>query len=186
MQSRPMAMLALIALMPATASAQIGVESGNATVTINATKNASLTVTINSGAAQTLPSITDGATNDFPVPVNITTAWDLNPSASSVDLVAWFANPANALVNGTFVISSSSMRGRVTTGLPAVYTPFTQNAVATAGSAGGSLHLFTEPIAAANKAGARTDNLDLQLDLTGQTTTPGTYAGVITIKAVTQ
>ena len=177
-----------LALASGAAQAQAGLFSSTIEqVTINATKVASLTVTINSGATQTLASITDGAVNNFASPVNVTTAWDINPSAASVSLVAYFSTAASALANGTNLIPSSLIKGRVTTGTPTTFTAFTGNAVGGAGSAGGSLTLFTTAISGANKAANRTDNLDLQIDLTGQPAlTAGTYAGTLNLRAVTQ
>jgi len=63
---------------------------------------------------------------------------------------------------------------------------FTQSAVGGVGTASGSLTLFTETITGANKKSTRTIDLELQLDLTGQTTTPGTYTGTLNLRAVTQ
>ena len=184
------AVVTALTIASATASAQSGLTSAAATVSLSATKSPSLTVTVVSGGTQTIGSITDGTTNDFPSSVNITTAWDVNPSAASVTLVGYFATPSAALTNGTFNIASSSVKGKVTTagapGAPAAFTAFTNNQVGAVGVAGGSLTLFTETITGANKSASRTIDLALQLDLTGQTTTPGTYTGTLNLRAVTQ
>ncbi len=177
---------AALVLTAGTASAQAGLLSTVQTVSINASKTASLTVTINSGGTQTLATLNDNAANSFASPVNVTTAWDINPSAASVSLVAYFTTAAQALANGTNYIPSSWIKGRVTTGTPTTFTAFTGNAVGGAGSAGGSLTLFTTAITGANKTASRTDNLDLQIDLTGQTATAGTYTGTLNLRAVTQ
>jgi hypothetical protein len=181
---------AAITLASATASAQAGLSSNVANVSLSAVKTSSLTVTVNSGGTQSMASITDGTTNDFSSAVNITTAWDINPSAGSVSLVGYFATPASALTNGTFNIGSNLVKGKVTTagapGAPTSFTAFTGNAVGAAGTAGGSLTLFTETVNGANKKSNRTIDLALQLDLTGQTTTPGTYTGTLNLRAVTQ
>ena len=58
--------------------------------------------------------------------------------------------------------------------------------VGTVGTASASLTLFSETITGVNKKSSRTIDLDLQLDLTGQTTTPGTYTGTLNLRAVTQ
>jgi len=71
-------------------------------------------------------------------------------------------------------------------GAPAAFTAFTNNAVGGVGTAGGSLTLLAEAITGANKSASRTFDLALQLDLTGQTTTPGTYTGTLNLRAVTQ
>jgi len=184
------AVVTALTIVTAKASAQAGLTSNIATVSLSAAKSPSLTVTVNSGNAQNINSITDGTTNDFPSAVNITTAWDVNPSAASVTLVGYFATPSAALTNGTFNIASSSVKGKVTTagisGAPAAFTAFTNNAVGGVGVAGGSLTLLAETITGVNKSASRTFDLALQLDLTSQTTTPGTYTGTLNLRAVTQ
>ena len=79
--------LAALTVFAATATAQAGLQSNIETVSLSAVKSTSLTVTVNSGASQSIASIADNAVNDFPSAVNITTAWDINPSAASVTLV---------------------------------------------------------------------------------------------------
>ena len=184
------AVVTALTIVTAQASAQAGLLSTVATVSLSAVKSPSLTVTVNSGTTQSISSITDGATNDFPTSVNITTAWDVNPSAASVSLVGYFTTPTAALTNGSFNIPSSWVKGKVTTAsvpnAPTSFTAFTNAAVGAAGTAGASLTLFTETISGANKASNRTIDLALQLDLTGQTTTPGTYTGTLNLRAVTQ
>src|SRR5919112_4316319 len=142
--------LATFAMVSAKASAQPGLTSNVATVSLSAVKATSLTVAVNSGSTQSIASITDNATNNFPSSVNITTSWDINPSAASVSLVAYFSNAASALTNGTFNIATSLVKGRVPTagapGAPASFTAFTQSAVGGVGTAGGSLTLFSETI----------------------------------------
>jgi hypothetical protein len=85
------------------------------------------------------------------------------------------------------------MKGQLTPGAPAptsypaTFTAFTQNAVGGIGTAGGSLRLFQINISGSNKIQTRTDNLSLQLDLTGAgVLPPGTYSGTLNIQAVTQ
>ena len=73
----------------------------------------------------------------------ITTQWDVQPGqTSSINLVAYFTTPAQAMTGGTVQIPSSRILGRMTTGLPTTFTAFTQAAVAGAGTAGGSLNLL--------------------------------------------
>jgi len=182
--------VAALAVITTTGSAQAGLTSNIESVSLSAVKSASLTVAVNSGATQSIATLNDNAVNSFPSAVNITTSWDINPSASSVTLVGYFANAASALSNGGFGIASSLVMGRVTTagapGAPASFTAFTQNAVGGVGTAGGSLTLFSETITAANKKSTRTIDLELQVDLTGQTMAPGTYTGTLNLRAVTQ
>jgi hypothetical protein len=157
-------------------------------ITLAATAPGALTVSITSGAVQTLPAVVDNAVNDFPTPVVIQTSWSVKPGqTNTVNLIAYFSLPAQAMVGGTIQIPSSRILGRMTTGLPVAYTAITQNALGGVGSAGGSLHLFSVSITGANKSASRTDNLDLRLDLVGFPALPaGTYAGVLNLRAVTQ
>jgi hypothetical protein len=170
-----------VLILPSTAVAQIGLTSNVATVALTATKNATLTVTPNASTA-TLASITDGSNvNDF-TPVSLTTSWNLT-AGSSVRLIGWFATPAQALVNGANFIPSSKVEGRV--GATA-YAPFTGAALGGVGVAGGSLQLFSQAVGAGSFLGARTDQLDLRLDLTGTTTLAGDYLGTLNLQAIVQ
>jgi hypothetical protein len=163
--------------------------SGQAQViTLAAAVPSTLTVAVTSGAVQTIAGVIDNAVNDFLTPVVIQTSWNINPGqTNTVDLIAYFTLPAQAMVGGTVQIPSSRILGRMTTGLPVAYTAITQNAVGAVGSAGGSLRLFSVNIGGANKSATRTDNLDLRLDLVGFPSLPaGAYAGVLNLRAVTQ
>jgi hypothetical protein len=170
------------------AEAQGGTVSAARVISLAATKTTQLTIAIGSGAVQSIPSLTDNAVNNFPTPVVITTSWDLNPGqTNSVNLMAYFTTPTQALAGGTTQIPSSRVLGRMTTGLPVGYTAMTQNAVGGIGTAGGSLRLFSLTITGANKKTSRTDNLDLQLNLVGfPTLAPGLYSGTLNLRAVTQ
>lgn len=147
-----------------------------------------LSVFVTSGAVQTIASVADNATNDFPSPVVIQTSWNVNPGqTNTMNLIAYFTLPAQALVGGAVQIPSSRVLGRMSTGLPVAYTALTQNAVGGVGTAGGSLRLFSVNIGGANKNASRTDNLDLRLNLVGFPSLPvGNYTGVLNLRAVTQ
>jgi len=170
------------------AQAQSGLLSNTATVTINATKQAALSIAINSGGTQTMSTLADNAVNNFAAPVNITTTWDINPSASAVVLVGYFTSPSQALANGTDYIASSLVKGRL--GTSGAFNPFSgaivNGGASSVGVAGGTLSLFSQPINGTNKKSNRTDDLYLQIDLTGQTVTAGTYAGTLNLRAITQ
>jgi hypothetical protein len=157
-------------------------------ISLAAAAPSNLTVTIQSGSIQTIAGIADNAITNFPSPVVIQTAWNLNPGqTNTIELVAYFSLPAQAMVGGSTLIPSSRVRGRVTTGLPTTFTAITQNGIGGVGSAGGSLRLFSVNIGGANKNASRTDNLDLQLNLVGfPPLAVGTYSGVLNIRAVTQ
>ncbi len=180
--TRTFMVLAAAVLAAGAAEAQIGLTSNVAQVSINATKNSTLSVAVTSGATQNLATLTDNAANNFPTPVAITTTWDLNAGAS-VNLIGWFATPANALVSGGNSIPSSLIKGSLNGG---AYNAFNQNAVGGVGSAGGSLAIFSQNTAGL-LAGSRNDNLGLQIDLTGQAPlVPGAYAGTLNLQAVVQ
>jgi hypothetical protein len=157
-------------------------------ISLAATAPSTLTVTVASGAVQTIAGVADNSVNNFPSPVVIQTAWNLNSGqTNTVDLVAYFSIPAQALVGGSTQIPSSRLLGRMTTGIPTTFTAITQNGVGGIGSAGGSLHLFAVNITGGNKNDTRTDNLDLQLNLVGfPTLAAGAYIGVLNLRAVTQ
>jgi hypothetical protein len=178
----------LAALTPLGVSAQSGLVSSTATVLLSATKVSQLSVTVTAGGTQTLASMTDGVVNNFPTPVSITTAWNLSPSTSAVVLVGYFSSPSAALSNGSNNLPSSRMLGRL--GTSGAFASFSGGTVtggtSTIGVAGGTLQLFSQGIFGFNRTSSRTDDLYLQLNLTGITTVPGTYAGTLHLRAITQ
>jgi hypothetical protein len=176
-----LAATALFLFVATNARAQVGLTSNVATVALTATKAATLSVNPAASVA-TLASITDGSNaNDF-TPVSLTTSWNLT-AGSSVRLVGWFGTPAQALANGTDLIPSSKVEGRVNA---TAYAPFTGAPVGAVGVAGGSLQLFSQAVAAGSYFGSRVDVLDLRLDLTGTTTMAGNYTGTLNLQAIVQ
>jgi hypothetical protein len=156
-------------------------------ISLAAVKPGNLAVTILSGAAQTIAGLTDNAVNNFPSPVVIQTDWNVKNQTNSVELMAYFSVPAQAMTRGAIQIPSSRIRGRMLSGLPTTFTAMAQNGVGGVGTAGGSLHLFSDDITKKTKKDSRTDNLELQLDLVGFPTLPaGAYTGTLNIRAVTQ
>ncbi len=179
---------AAVALGAGEAGAQAGTGSPAQIIALAAAKTSQLSVTVGSGAVQTIASLTDNAVNGFPAPVVITTSWDVNPGqTNTVNLMAFFTTPAQALVGPTTQIPSTRVLGRMATGLPVAFTAIAQNAVGGVGTAGGSLRLFSLNISGPNKKAGRTDNLELQINLTGfPTLAPGLYSGTLNLQAVTQ
>ena len=158
-------------------------------ITLGSARINALSVTVTSGTMQSIAAVQDNAVNSFAAPVVIQTHWDVNPGqVNSISLVAYFTAPTQAITGNSVQIPSSRVLGRMTTGLPTVFTRFTQAAVAGAGAAGGSLELFRDNISGPNKGSlTRTDNLDLQLDLVGFPDLPvGSYSGTLNIRAVAQ
>jgi len=179
---------ALTAVGGEQAAAQVGAFGPARVVTLSAIRAGTLTVGVTSGMIQTIASLTDNAVNTFPTPVMIVTQWNVNPGqTNTVDLVAYFTTPSQALVGGAVQIPSSRVLGRMTTGLPVAFTPIRANGVGGIGPAGGSLRLFSQNITGINKNATRTDNLDLQLNLVGfPSLPPGTYSGTLNLRAITQ
>jgi hypothetical protein len=157
-------------------------------ISLAAANPGQLVVSIQSGAVQTIAGVADNAVNAFPAPIVINTDWNVKQNeTNTVNLVAYFTLPAQAMVGGGTQIPSSRVQGRMTSGIPTAFTAFTQNGLGGVGTAGGSLRLFSLNITNANKKDTRTDNLDLRLDLVGFPTLPaGAYTGVLNIRAVTQ
>ncbi|HUR94855.1 MAG TPA: hypothetical protein VMY76_09755 [Gemmatimonadales bacterium] len=183
-----LAPIAALALGAREAGAQAGTGSPAQIIALAATKTSQLTLTVGSGAVQTIASLTDNTVNSFPAPVVITTSWDVNPGqTNTVNLMAYFTTPAQALVGPATQIPSTRVLGRMATGLPVAFTAISQAAVGGIGTAGGSLRLYSLNISGANKKANRTDNLELQIDLTGfPTLAPGLYSGTLNLQAVTQ
>jgi hypothetical protein len=177
------ALVGTTALLIASSSAlaQVGLTSNVATVSLTATKNATLTVTPNASTA-TLGSITDNSNVNNFTPVSLTTAWNLT-AGSSVSLIGWFATPAQALANGTDLIPSSKVEGRINS---AGYAPFSSAAVSGVGVTGGSLQFFAQSVGVGSYFGSRTDQLDLRLNLVGTTTLAGDYTGTLNLQAIVQ
>jgi predicted NBD/HSP70 family sugar kinase len=177
-----------LALGAREARAQSGTVATARVISLLATKTSQLSVTVTSGAVQSIPSLTDNAVNNFPSPVVVTTGWDVNPGqTNTVNLIAYFTTPAQALSGGATQIPSSRVLAQMTTGLPVAFTAITQNALGGVGTAGASLRLFAQAISGPNKKSSRTDNLNLQINLVGfPILAPGTYTGTLNLRAVTQ
>ncbi len=181
---------AALVLVPAV-RAQTGASSAVRTVAITATKVASVGITLPAGGSLNLPGTLSSGINDFS-PLPFTTSWSVDPAQTArVSVLAFFEVPAQALASGGAAIPSTAILGRVATGTPTSFAPFTQ-AAATGGnaaveSAGGSLLLVSEPIGPHNAIGERTDQLQMRIDLNGSPTLPaGTYAGTLNLVAITQ
>jgi len=157
-------------------------------ISLAATAPSTLSMIVTSVATQIIAGVTDNAINNFPSPVVIQTSWDVNPGqTNTVNLIAYFSTPAQALVGGATQIPSSRVLGRMLTGTPTTFTAINQSGIGGVGTAGGSLLLFGLIMNGANKTATRTDNLDLQLNLVGFPTLPaGSYTGVLNLRAVTQ
>jgi len=171
---------ALCVCLATTSEAQVLSNTGS--VNLNATLAQSLTVSVTGGSTVNF-TLVNGGTAAGDVPVAVQTSWNLTPAlVGVVSLYGYFGTPSQALGSAAGDhIASTSVEGRMTTGVPVTFVPFVQtNPV---GPAAGSLLLFTNVITLLNGVGSRTDNLDLRINLTGQTIPAGAYTGVLTIQA---
>jgi hypothetical protein len=182
--------LTALALWAAPLRAQIGLASATSAVALSATKVASVSVALPGGSSATLPGALVTGPNDF-TPIPVSTAWEVDPRRTAgVALVAYFGQPARALTGPT-AIPAAAVLGRVPTGGPKSFTPFTGDAIAVgsvlAGATGGTLVLFTQAISDANAVGGRSDNLQVRIDLTGAPELPaGSYTGTLNLLVITQ
>jgi hypothetical protein len=173
--------LALLTLAIPAAVCQMN--SNTASVLLKATLGESLTVAATPSTVA-IPLVS-GGTATGTSPVAITTTWVLSASRTAVTLVGYFASATVALTNGATTpanIPASEVLGQVTTGTPTSFTAFTQTAPL--GTAGAGLTLFTQGLSGANRTANRTDNLNLEINLSGQPQLPaGSYTGTLNIQA---
>ncbi len=174
-----------LAFLLASAGLKAQVLTPPANVTLNARLAETLTVTL-TGVSLVNFTLVPGGVAPGDSSVAIQTSWVLRPNRGSVTLVGYF-DTANALTDlGPPVanIDVANVFGRVATGTPTSFAAFTQT-VPGIGTAGASLELFNETILGNNKTKTRTDNLDLQIDLTTVPQQPaGDYTGTLRIQAV--
>jgi len=160
--------------------------SNTATVSLTATLGE--TLSISATPTSTSFTLVAGGSANASAPVAITTSWVLGASRASVTLTGWFATAAQALTSGgssPVYIPTSEVLGQVTTGSPTTFTAFTQSpGTGGLGVTGASLVLFTQAISNTNRNANRTDNLNLQINLTSQPQLPaGTYTGTLNLQA---
>jgi hypothetical protein len=188
---RTLTAVAALALLTAPLDAQVGLASSARTLVLTATRHGSVSVALPSGGSAALAGGLGNGANDF-APLPIETAWDLDPSSSSaVSLVGFFQAPEAALTGPGATIPSSAVWGRVPTGSPTTFAPFTGGAVQAGAAAAGvtraTLVLFTQPVSSAATSGRRTDQLQVRIDLTGRSELPpGAYQGTLNLLAITQ
>jgi hypothetical protein len=166
--------LAILALFPSLASAQLN--SNIAGVNLTAVLTTSLTVSA-SPASVNFNLVPNGIANGSGT-VAVTTSWTLSPSVGDVTVWAYFTSAPSALSDGAVDnIPSSSVLGSPNGG---AFAPFTGVSPFAAGS---SLQIFTVRILGNNRTGTRVDNLDLRINTTGLGLPAGTYSGVMHIQA---
>jgi hypothetical protein len=174
----------LMAFICSVSSGAFGqLNSSTASVALSATLGESLTVSATPATVNF--TLVAGGTATGSAPVAIVTTWLLKQSRANVVLDGYFASAAAALTDGLSPannIPTSEVFGQVTTGTPTTYTAFTQSGAL--GPAGAGLTLFTQALTATNRSATRTDNLNLQINLTSQPQLPaGSYTGTLTLQA---
>lgn len=177
-----MALIFMGLSVPASRAQAINSNIGN--VTINATLTESITVTINSGAAVTIPILPNTAVNGTATTTGVTTAWTLKPGRTSLTVWAYFSSATAALVHqtagNTTDIPSSGVQISYNSGAfnaLTVVSPF--NAAASGLQIGPSIG-----ITGANKHGNRTDTLGYNIDTTVVPQLQAdTYVGTLNIEA---
>jgi sarcosine oxidase gamma subunit len=155
------------------------------TVTINANLTESLTVTINSGAAVTIPLVANTAVNTTATTTGVTTAWTLKPGRTSVAVWAYFGSAAAALVHqmagNTTDIPSAAVKIQV--GGAGAFNALTNVSPFNAAASGLQIGLPIG-ITGANKNSSRTDSLAYQIDTTVVPQLQAdTYIGTLNIQA---
>ena len=172
-----------VLLIPTASQAQILTPQANVTLNARLTETLSVTLT---GVSLVNFTLVPGGVAPGDSSVAIQTSWVLRPNRTALKLVGYF-DTTNALTDAgppVANIASANVFGRVVTGTPTTFAPFTGTVVGI-GTAGASLELFSETILGNNKTKARTDNLDLQIDLTSAPQQPaGDYTGVLRIQAI--
>lgn len=169
--------VSLMLLLASIAAAQV-LNSGAATIALNA--NLSESVSLNLSTSAVNFALTAGsASNPGSTAVTATTAWTLKPSRGSLNIYAFFTTSAAALSDGAGnnIPSSSfeiSDNGAAFTALTNS-TPF--------GGANAGLQIATVKILGNNKQGTRTDNMNFNINLAPLPNLPaGTYTGTVTIQ----
>lgn len=184
-------MLTTLQAFAASLRAQVGLASAAQSVQLIASKRASVGVALPGGSAASLPGSLSEGPNDF-APLPVVTTWNVDPARTgAVRLAAFFDTPDRALAGSDGAIPASRVFGRVPTGGPKTFAPFTGPAVASAsgmvGVAGGTLVLFTQPISGANAVSSRRDELQVRIDLSDMADLPpGSYSGTLNLVATTQ
>jgi hypothetical protein len=177
-----MARAVLLAIPSAPAGAQ-AVRIGAATLSPEANVDS---LTVSATPALVNFNLLSGGVASGSNAVEITTSWDKNScdSGCTIALYAYFTNSGAALSGGSPVVNipSSAVLGQVPTGTPTSFTPFTQSSPF--GGGGASLQLFQQSYIRHEVATSRTDDINLEIDLSGQPQMPaGTYTGTLYIQA---
>ena len=173
--------LALCALAPEHAAAQINSSASSVALTATMAESLTISATPNSVSFALVPSgVAVGS-----AAVAVTTSWVLSASRGTVVLDGYFASASAALSyagSPAVNIPSSAVLGQVTTGSPTSYTAFTQSAQL--GPSGAGLTLWSTAVTSSNRESNRSDNLSLEINTTSLPQLPAaTYTGTLTLQA---
>jgi hypothetical protein len=182
--TKPVVRVAMIALIIAAASALASaqvINSGAQTISLSATLNESLTLSL-SGNAVTFNLTPGSAANAGSTNITATTSWVLKPGRTAVGVYAYFTAAATALNDGGGNNIPSSAFFIADNAGPST-------ALTTTGPFGGALaglQLANVAITGANRASSRTDVMAFNINLTGGTLPQlpaSTYTGTLNIQA---
>jgi hypothetical protein len=167
----------VLLVLAGVSSAQV-LNSGAATISLNANLSESVSLTLSTNAVN-FALVGGSASNPGSTSITATTTWTLRPNRGSLNIYAFFASSSSALTDGAGDnIPSSAFYISDNGGAFAALTntvPF--------GGANAGLQLATVPILGNNKQGTRTDNMNFNINLTALPQLPaGAYTGTVTIQ----
>jgi hypothetical protein len=167
----------LLLLCAVSAGAQV-INSGVQTVSLNATLNDSISLTLSSNAVSFV--LTAGsATNSGNTGVTATTTWISRPGRD-VSVLAYFSSATSALSNGAGSNIPSAAFSISNNG--GAYLPLTTTVAF--GGANAGRQIFTVKVTGQNKTGTHADNMLFNIDLSALPQLPaGTYTGTLNIQA---
>jgi len=184
--TKNMARVAVIVMVIAVAStlASAQLNSNAPTITLNATLNEAVTVSL-SGNTVNFSMTPGSATNNGSTGITATTNWSLAAGRTAVSLYAYFTSATVALNQGANNIPSSAFKIQV--GGAGPFNALTNTVPAPGAAANAGLQLgAATTITAANRVSSRSDAMAFQIDLSGGTlpTLPvGLYTGTLNIAA---
>lgn len=141
------------------------------------------TLTVSASPGSVTFQLSPGTVSQASSVVSVTTTWTGISLLASITVSAYFSSATQALVGGSplSAIPSSLVLGKVPTGSPTSFTPFTQTAAL--GPVGSGLLLFSQS-ALLSLGGSRTDALSLEIDLTTVPQLPAAnYTGALVLQA---
>ena len=172
---------AWISILAIAAPARAQLNSTESTASLTAVLPESLTVTLVPNAV-TFTLTSGSASNVGSVAIAATTTWTLGATRTGVTLYGYFSSASAALVHtaasNIVDIPSAKVEVSVNGGANAAFDQTVAFGAASAGR-----QLFTQAITVLNASGSRTDNLALNINLSGYVLPADTYTGTLRIRA---